>query len=434
MGVTAGGGITPAPPRADIALPWDRAARRPGGHAGRRPGPLRRHLRGRPGAGPSTCSCSPPSASGASTRCPRPRPARASPTGMMLRRKLPDELFDGRRTMPHELFGRDDVRTYLAELDARHRRRVRRAGRRRRGRRVRLHPPARPPHGPGVVGGRGAGPRRPLRRAWSTRSTSSTAPPRSCTRRPWPRWPRRPGGPSAPPWRRSRRCCTRRSERATRRHLQDDLFGRIVAHWDDVDEPGRPTGHRPRRDPRAPGLDVEPVRRGWAGCSATSLCTPTCSPGSGPARTGSSSGARSSRPASASARSCCGPSSTGDGRRRAPPPTRWPRAQIVTTSCRSPTRRRPRPRRLRPRPLGPPPAAGRGRLAARELVTTFGHGSTPARRSRSRSPPCAARPSRLLDHYDVAARRSPTAVPLPGQIGGVARSAAPCPVRYAVRA
>jgi cytochrome P450 len=37
---------------------------------------------------------------------------------MMLRRKLPDELFAGRRTMPHELFGRDDVRNYLAELDA----------------------------------------------------------------------------------------------------------------------------------------------------------------------------------------------------------------------------------------------------------------------------------------------------------------------------
>ena len=37
---------------------------------------------------------------------------------MMLRRKLPDELFDGRRTMPHELFGRDDVRYYLASLDA----------------------------------------------------------------------------------------------------------------------------------------------------------------------------------------------------------------------------------------------------------------------------------------------------------------------------
>ena len=37
---------------------------------------------------------------------------------MMLRRKLPDELFDGRRTMPHELFGNDDVRNYLAVLDA----------------------------------------------------------------------------------------------------------------------------------------------------------------------------------------------------------------------------------------------------------------------------------------------------------------------------
>jgi cytochrome P450 len=37
---------------------------------------------------------------------------------MMLRRKLPDELFDGRRTMPHALFGRDDVRNYLELLDA----------------------------------------------------------------------------------------------------------------------------------------------------------------------------------------------------------------------------------------------------------------------------------------------------------------------------
>jgi len=37
---------------------------------------------------------------------------------MMLRRKLPDELFDGRRTMPHQLFGRDDVRSYLTQLDA----------------------------------------------------------------------------------------------------------------------------------------------------------------------------------------------------------------------------------------------------------------------------------------------------------------------------
>jgi cytochrome P450 len=31
----------------------------------------------------------------------------------LLRRKLPDELFDGRRTLPHELFRRDDVANYL---------------------------------------------------------------------------------------------------------------------------------------------------------------------------------------------------------------------------------------------------------------------------------------------------------------------------------
>ena len=35
----------------------------------------------------------------------------------MLLRKLPAELFDGRRTLPHDLFGREDVSSYLAALD-----------------------------------------------------------------------------------------------------------------------------------------------------------------------------------------------------------------------------------------------------------------------------------------------------------------------------
>ena len=35
----------------------------------------------------------------------------------MLRRKLPDEIFDGRRTLPHDLFGRADAATYLAHVD-----------------------------------------------------------------------------------------------------------------------------------------------------------------------------------------------------------------------------------------------------------------------------------------------------------------------------
>jgi cytochrome P450 len=36
---------------------------------------------------------------------------------LMLRRKLPDEVFDGRRTMPHLLFRKGDVAHYLAHLD-----------------------------------------------------------------------------------------------------------------------------------------------------------------------------------------------------------------------------------------------------------------------------------------------------------------------------
>jgi len=72
-------------------------------------------------------------------------------------------------------------------------------------------------------------------------------------------------------------------------------------------------------------------------------------------------------------------------------------------------------------------------LATRELVTTFGHGKHT----------CPAMPfslaamtrsvGRLLDHYELHPAFT-TAEPLPGQIGGVARSAAPCPVGYAVRA
>jgi cytochrome P450 len=72
-------------------------------------------------------------------------------------------------------------------------------------------------------------------------------------------------------------------------------------------------------------------------------------------------------------------------------------------------------------------------LAARELVTTFGHGKHT----------CPAMPfslaamtrsvARLLDRYELHPVFT-TAEPLPGQIGGVARSATLCPVRYAVRA
>jgi cytochrome P450 len=35
----------------------------------------------------------------------------------MLRRKLPDEVFVGRRTLPHQLFGREDVNRFLVNVD-----------------------------------------------------------------------------------------------------------------------------------------------------------------------------------------------------------------------------------------------------------------------------------------------------------------------------
>ncbi len=35
----------------------------------------------------------------------------------MLRRKLPEEIFDGRRTFPHDLFGRTDAAMYLSHVD-----------------------------------------------------------------------------------------------------------------------------------------------------------------------------------------------------------------------------------------------------------------------------------------------------------------------------
>ena len=38
---------------------------------------------------------------------------------LMLRRKLPDEIFEGRRLLPSTLFRRDDVAGYLANLDGR---------------------------------------------------------------------------------------------------------------------------------------------------------------------------------------------------------------------------------------------------------------------------------------------------------------------------
>jgi cytochrome P450 len=48
---------------------------------------------------------------------PEDRASKGVADWRMLRRKLPDEIFAGRRTLPHQLFGRDDVATYLENVD-----------------------------------------------------------------------------------------------------------------------------------------------------------------------------------------------------------------------------------------------------------------------------------------------------------------------------
>jgi cytochrome P450 len=48
---------------------------------------------------------------------PEDRASKGLADWRMLRRKLPDEIFAGRRTLPHQLFGRDDVAAYLTNVE-----------------------------------------------------------------------------------------------------------------------------------------------------------------------------------------------------------------------------------------------------------------------------------------------------------------------------
>jgi cytochrome P450 len=109
--------IDPMPPVADAALPWDReladpvaalaAARTECGDTFVVDGPDH-----------PTLFVFSPEGVRSFYELPEAAASKGVADWMMLRRKLPDELFDGRRTMPHALFGREDVRNYLALLDA----------------------------------------------------------------------------------------------------------------------------------------------------------------------------------------------------------------------------------------------------------------------------------------------------------------------------
>ena len=120
---------------------------------------------------------------------------------LMLRRKLPDEVFDGRRTLPHLLFRKGDVVHYLANLDHALEATVAELGDARHRGRLRPHPSAGAPDGARLVGRARLHRGRGVRAAGRRVRRSSTAPTRSCTRTRWPPWPppaRPRSGPRSP--------------------------------------------------------------------------------------------------------------------------------------------------------------------------------------------------------------------------------------------
>ena len=108
--------IDPMPPVADCVLPWD--------------GPVADTVatigRARSDCGDTFVVDSgedrylflfTPAGLGAFYAVPETQASKGIADWKMLRRKLPDELFMGRRTLPHELFGREAVAGYLGALE-----------------------------------------------------------------------------------------------------------------------------------------------------------------------------------------------------------------------------------------------------------------------------------------------------------------------------
>ena len=108
--------IRPTPPVADLALPWDApvtdavaavaAARAEHGDTF-----------AAVSGGDTYLFCFSPTGVDSFYALPEEVASKGVADYLMLRRKLPDEVFDGRRTLPGTLFRKDDVATYLAALD-----------------------------------------------------------------------------------------------------------------------------------------------------------------------------------------------------------------------------------------------------------------------------------------------------------------------------
>lgn len=108
--------IEPMPPVADVAMPWDRPSADPVADLA-----AARAVHGDTfvvdSGGSRYLFVFSPAGVRSFYGLPEDEASKGIADWQLLRRKLPDELFLGRRTFPHDLFGRDDVRQYLDTLD-----------------------------------------------------------------------------------------------------------------------------------------------------------------------------------------------------------------------------------------------------------------------------------------------------------------------------
>src|SRR5690349_1378226 len=110
------GSISPCPPVADLPMPWDAPVADPVAAIG-----AARAAHGDtfvvPGDGTDYLFLFSPAGVRAFYELAEADASKGIADWQMLRRKLPDELFVGRRTFPHDLFARDDVVQYRAVVD-----------------------------------------------------------------------------------------------------------------------------------------------------------------------------------------------------------------------------------------------------------------------------------------------------------------------------
>ena len=118
--MTSGGSelptIEPMPPVAAVAMPWDQPSADPVADlAGARSAHGDTFVVD--SSGTRTLFLFSPVGVASFYALPESSASKGIADWQLLRRKLPDELFADRRTFPHDLFGRDDVRQYLHLLD-----------------------------------------------------------------------------------------------------------------------------------------------------------------------------------------------------------------------------------------------------------------------------------------------------------------------------